>query len=64
MYLPRYYNYDLKQLNEKKIACFTDFGNDKLFIEAFEYEIKETLKNGTLEQKNILQFYLKSIGEK
>lgn len=57
-YRPHYYTSNSRYLTEKKIACFDDFANDKLFIEAFDYEINETLKNGTDKQKSILRWYL------
>ena len=45
-------------LTEKKIACFGDFGNDTLFVDAFRDQINETLKTGTAQQKKILKKYL------
>jgi len=48
----------VNDLNAKKIACFGDFGNDSLFVEAFGMQIKEVLKNGTKQQKKILTDYL------
>lgn len=45
-------------LTAQKIACFGDFGNDKLFVKAFRQEIDEKLKAGTPEQKKLLKQYL------
>jgi len=63
-YLPDYYGNDQKLLTEEKLMCFDNFSNDQLFIRAFDYEINETLKNGTDEQKDLLQLYLNNINEK
>jgi len=48
-------------LTAEKIACFGNFGNDTLFVKAFEYEIQQTLQNGTKEQKRLLQEYLNRV---
>ena len=56
-YQPQFYNRQ-DALTEDKIACFGDFGNDTLFIKAFDYEIKQTLEKGTDKQKKILKIYL------
>ena len=45
-------------LTAQKIACFGDFGNDKLFVKAFRKAIDEKLKEGTPEQKKLLKQYL------
>lgn len=59
-YRPEIYNC-LADLNEAKISCFGAFGNDTLFVKAFDYEIKQTLEQGTLEQKKLLRKYLKIV---
>lgn len=56
-YQPRIYN-SPDDLNKEKIACFGAFGNDTLFVKAFDNETKQTLNNGTSEQKMLLQKYL------
>lgn len=56
-YQPQIYNRQ-DALTEEKIACFGAFGNDTLFVKAFQYEINETLEKGTAEQKRVLQKYL------
>ncbi|GHT80711.1 hypothetical protein FACS1894130_12260 [Spirochaetia bacterium] len=59
-YIPEYYDRP-DDLTAEKIECFEDFGNDELFIKAFDYEIKKTLEDGTVEQKKVLKWYLKTI---
>ena len=59
-YRPQIYK-SLENLTEEKISCFGAFGNDTLFIKAFEYEIKQTLENGTSEQKKLLQIYIENV---
>lgn len=49
---------DPGDLTAQKIACFGNFGNDTLFVKAFQWEISQTLKKGTLQQKKILRQYL------
>ena len=49
---------DPDNLTAQKIACFGDFGNDKLFVKAFRKEIDEKMKEGTPEQKKLLKQYL------
>jgi hypothetical protein len=53
---PNKNEYDV--LNAEKIACFGAFGNDSLFVKAFDPEIKQTLQTGTAMQKKILKRYL------
>ena len=62
-YLPRYYSNSSKNITEEKLMCFDDFGNDQSFIKAFEYEINETLRNGTDMQKDVLKWYLEIVNE-
>lgn len=50
---------EVEKLNAAKILCFGAFGNDSLFVNAFNAEIDQTLKTGTSKQKQILQRYLK-----
>jgi hypothetical protein len=57
-YQPQFYTYDRENLSELKISCFGAFGNDTLFVRAFDYEINQTLETGTAEQKKLLQKYL------
>ncbi|SEP42947.1 hypothetical protein [Mucilaginibacter sp. OK283] len=45
-------------LNAKKIACFGDFGNDTLFVDAFHDQLTLIAKEGTPQQKAILKKYL------
>ncbi|HTD99713.1 MAG TPA: hypothetical protein VK668_10510 [Mucilaginibacter sp.] len=45
-------------LTAKKIACFGNFGNDTLFVNAFRLQIDQTIKTGTSRQKKILKKYL------
>ncbi|MFD0766992.1 hypothetical protein ACFQZI_19190 [Mucilaginibacter lutimaris] len=52
------YRTSLEDLSDQKIACFSDMGNDKLFVRAFRDEINETLKKGTREQRAITRKYL------
>lgn len=56
-YRPHFYN-SPDDLTEEKISCFGAFGNDTLFVRAFDYEIEQTLEKGTAEQKKLLQKYL------
>lgn len=51
-------NQDPAELTLQKIACFGNFGNDSLFVHAFHFELDQTLKNGTVQQKKILKQYL------
>lgn len=57
-YRPDFANHLEDYLNEDKIACFREFGNDTLFVKAFDYELKQTLTNGTSKQKKYLKAYL------
>ena len=50
-----------EDLNESKIACFGAFGNDSLFVNAFDYEIKQTLHEGSAGQKKMLAKYLELV---
>ena len=52
------YNDKPENLTAQKIACFGNFGNDTLFVKAFHYQIDETLKSGSPQQKKILKKYL------
>lgn len=54
-------NINDKYLKEQKILCFGTFGNDTIFVKAFESEINQTLENGTEEQKKLLNDYLKIV---
>ena len=58
LYEPRF---EYTELNEQKIACFGDFGNDSLFVLAFKDELQELLQYGTEEQKRLLSSYLKLV---
>lgn len=49
------YRKEVEDLKADKIACFGDFGNDRLFVKAFRGQIDEVLKTGTNEQKKILK---------
>ncbi len=51
------------ELNDKKIACFGAFGNDTLFIDAYSYELKNTLISGSKEEKSLLNRYLELVRE-
>lgn len=55
---------DSASLNPDKIACFGDFGNDKLFVRAFNYEIKQTLKTCTPLKRKLLKKYLSIVRSK
>lgn len=57
-YRPQFYTFSKGNLTEQKISCFGSFGNDTLFVKAFDYEIKQTLDKGTEEQKKLLKKYL------
>ncbi len=59
-YRPQVYDRQ-EALTEEKISCFGAFGNDTLFVRAFDYEIHQTLETGTLEQKTLLQKYLELV---
>lgn len=59
-YRPELYN-DPESLTEEKIACFGAFGNDSLFVHAFNYEIQQKLKKGTQEEKKIIQNYIEFV---
>lgn len=64
-YQPYIYAFDtLEGLTKDKIACFGAFGNDTLFVKAFRYEIGQTLKKGSDEQKIQLQKYLDLVKSK
>ena len=58
--IPSYQN-DVDDLTAAKISCFGAFGNDTLFVSAFNGQIQEVLKTGTKEQKKILNRYLKLV---
>jgi hypothetical protein len=60
-YIPIFYTYSPDNLTEEKIKCFWTFGDDELFIKAFDYEIKKTLEKGTKEEKEILKWYIDKI---
>lgn len=49
---------ELGELNAAKISCFSAFGNDSLFVQAFGAEIAQILKTGTHTQKKITKRYL------
>ncbi|QEC79270.1 hypothetical protein [Mucilaginibacter ginsenosidivorax] len=49
---------DPEELTAKKIACFGDFGNDTLFVDAFHDQLTHIAKEGTPRQKAILKKYL------
>jgi hypothetical protein len=59
-YKPEFYD-RTASLSEEKILCMGIFGNDSLFVKAFDYEIKQTLENGTKEQKKQLTSYLNRV---
>lgn len=54
----RYGRNNATELNEQKIRCFGDFGNDSLFVKAYKRHIDTVLKIGTPLQKKILRKYL------
>ena len=45
-------------LTAEKIACFSDFGNDSLFVKAFRRQIDTVIKIGSPVQRKILRKYL------
>ncbi|MFC0519001.1 hypothetical protein ACFFGT_32605 [Mucilaginibacter angelicae] len=49
------YKKETEDLTAKKIACFGDFKNDSLFVDAFRGQIDQVLKTGTSRQKKILK---------
>ena len=49
------YNKEIEDLTVEKIACFGDFKNDSLFVDAFRGQIDEVLKTGTNQQKRLLK---------
>jgi hypothetical protein len=55
--IPAYKN-KIDDLTGEKIACFSDFGDDSLFVKAFRRQIDTTIKIGTPQQKKILRKYL------
>jgi len=57
MDIPGYKN-SADDLTAEKIACFSDFGNDSLFVKAFHRQIDTILKIGSPVQKKILRKYL------
>jgi hypothetical protein len=63
-YEPHFYKNLKEGLTAKKIECFRNFGNDTLFVRAFDYEIKQTLTKGTRDQKKFLQKYLSRVSIK
>jgi hypothetical protein len=60
-YIPNFYTYSPDDLTEEKIMCFWTFGDDELFIKAFDFEIRKTLEKGTKAEKKILQWYIDNI---
>jgi hypothetical protein len=58
------YNNKTDTLIEKKVACLGDFGNDRLFVDAFQVEINDLLKTGTPLQKQLLRKLLKKVKRK
>jgi len=63
MYEPEFYDYDSTNLNAEKLTCLQELCNDTLFVKAFRYEINQTLKDGTEQQKKLLKQYLKTVEE-
>jgi len=59
-YKPHFYK-QKDGLTEQKLACFGAFGNDSLFVIAFDYEIKQTLEKGTDVQQKLLTKYLELV---
>lgn len=59
-YIPNYYGAK-GELNDEKIASFTAFGDDELFVKAFQYEIEQALEKGTDEDKAVLGWYLEQV---
>jgi hypothetical protein len=55
------YTYDHKLLNEDKIKCFGNFGNDSLFIRAFNYELDQKLDTGSDSIKQLIKKYIFSV---
>lgn len=51
-------------LTADKIACFGAFGNDTLFVRAFDHEIKQILKEGRKDQQKFLKKYLDIVKKK
>jgi hypothetical protein len=49
---------EVDELNAAKISCFGAFGNDSLFVHAFDAEINQTLKIASPIQKKIIRQYL------
>ena len=49
------------RLTKDKITCFSQLGNDTLFVRAFAHELKETLKEGDSRQKKYLKKYLADV---
>ena len=50
-------------LADEKIMCFWEFGNDELFINAFDYEIKTILEKSAEGEKIALKRYLENYKE-
>jgi hypothetical protein len=48
-------------LTDAQVACFGNFGNDSLFVSAFNFDIHRRLENGTHEEKILLSKYLKLV---
>lgn len=61
MYEPEFYEYDSTGLNAEKLACLQELCNDTLFVKAFQYEINQTLQEGTDQQKKLLKQYLERV---
>jgi hypothetical protein len=55
--VPRYEN-TATDLTAEKIACFGDFGDDSLFVKAYQRQIDTIIKIGTPFQKKLLRKYL------
>jgi hypothetical protein len=62
-YKPVFNDYDSGLLTMDKLSCFGAFGNDSLFVEAFDYEIGKTLETGNEMQKKLLKQYLGLVAE-
>ncbi len=59
-YKPSFYGHT-DGLTQEKINCFGAFGNDSLFVRAYDYEINHTLQDGNDEQKRLLKEYLDTV---
>ncbi|MDP4227912.1 MAG: hypothetical protein Q8910_16230 [Bacteroidota bacterium] len=61
IYQPQFCKYDKKCLNDNKVKCFGDFGNDSLFISAYGYELEQKLNKGTDLEKKLISDYINQV---